>query len=361
MCPGVCGGRRARRGVRGFEVRVTRFDVAFELGGCATTKENLYRSAAQHAAQHQLTQPAKIEWAYKNIMLQAFAGASAWLAERTGVEGALGYAVVVGLAIIGHFVMNHVDNQRYEAAAREAEAKKAEEEAEEPEPPRNFTQTQLLHFDGTRDERLGDDKPIYLSLNGTVFDCSKGRDFYGPGGPYAMFAGHECGVSLAKMDFDKTYIDDLAGVAKLNFGEKNTLDEWIEKFTHFKPYPKMGRLVTDDMLPSSDRVLSLEDLAKNDGTGAIPGGYATAPIYLGVAGKVFDVSFGGIGFYGAGGGYNRFAGKDASRALAKMSFDPADTADPDVSNLTEKERKVLGDWVKTFEEKKNYPCVGRLK
>ena len=318
-------------------------------------------AALPPSTQHQLTQPAKIDWAYKNIMLQAFTGASAWLAERTGVEGALGYAVVVGLAIIGHFVMNHVDNQRYEAAAREAEAKKAEEEAEEPEPPRNFTQTQLLHFDGTRDERLGDDKPIYLSLNGTVFDCSKGRDFYGPGGPYAMFAGHECGVSLAKMDFDKTYIDDLAGVANLNFGEKNTLDEWIEKFTHFKPYPILGRLVIDDMLPSSDRVLSQEDLAKNDGTGAIPDGYATAPIYLGVVGKVFDVSFGGVGFYGAGGGYNRFAGKDASRALAKMSFDPADTADPDVSNLTEKERKVLGDWVKTFEDKKNYPIAGRLE
>ena len=82
-------------------------------------KISTYTAAQPSTQQHQLTQPAKIEWAYKNIMLQAFAGASAWLAEKTGVEGALGYAVVVGLAIIGHFVMNHVDNQRYEAAARE--------------------------------------------------------------------------------------------------------------------------------------------------------------------------------------------------------------------------------------------------
>ena len=61
-------------------------------------------------------------------MLQAFANASAWLAEKTGVEGAMGYAVVVGLAVVGHFVMNHIDNQRYEAAAA---AKKAEEEEAE--------------------------------------------------------------------------------------------------------------------------------------------------------------------------------------------------------------------------------------
>lgn len=253
--------------------------------------------------------------------------------------------------------MNHLDNKRMEAAADKAQE---DEDEEDEEPPRNFTFAQLLYFDGKIDERTKEVKPIYLSLNGIVFDATKGRDFYGPGGPYEMFAGHECGVALAKMSFDKEHVDDLAGCNKLNFGEKNALDEWIEKFTYFKPYPIMGRLVPGDVLPSSDRVVSIEELAKNDGSGDAPEGYAAAPIYLGAGGKVFDVSFGGIGFYGEGGGYNRFAGKDASRALAKMSFDPADTENPDISNLTEKERKVMDDWVKTFEEKKLYPIVGRL-
>ena len=51
---------------------------------------------------------------------------------------------------------------------------------EEPDPPRNFTAKQLRNFDGTKDVS-GDDKPVYLSVNGTVFDVSDGRDFYGPG------------------------------------------------------------------------------------------------------------------------------------------------------------------------------------
>jgi len=43
---------------------------------------------------------------------------------------------------------------------------------EEPDPPRNFTLKQLANFDGTKG---GGDKPVYLSLNGIVFDVSSGR------------------------------------------------------------------------------------------------------------------------------------------------------------------------------------------
>jgi hypothetical protein len=43
-----------------------------------------------------------------------------------------------------------------------------------------------------------------------------------------------------------------------------------------------------------------------------------------------------------------------------MSFEPEDTENPDVSDLTEKEQKVLSDWIKTFEERKGYPVVGLL-
>lgn len=68
-----------------------------------------------------------------------------------------------------------------------------EEEEEEEEPPRNFTLEQLKKFDGK------EDRPVYLSLKGTVFDVSRGKQFYGPGGPYEVFAGRECGVALAKM------------------------------------------------------------------------------------------------------------------------------------------------------------------
>jgi predicted heme/steroid binding protein len=55
---------------------------------------------------------------------------------------------------------------------------------DKPDPPRNFTLEQLLQYDGTKDEKSNEDKPVYLSINGYVFDVTKGRNFYGPGGPY---------------------------------------------------------------------------------------------------------------------------------------------------------------------------------
>lgn len=229
---------------------------------------------------------------------------------------------------------------------------------EEPDPPRNFTLEQLHYFDGTKDERQHD-KEVYLSLNGIVFDVSKGRDFYGPGGPYEKFAGHECGIALAKMSFDMEYIDNLKGCNELGFGERNELDNWISKFLDYRQYPIKGKLIID--LPDPDRILTISDIEQNKGTGVIPDGYAAAPIYIGAAGKVFDMSFGGITFYGHDGPYNKFAGRNASRALGKMSLDVIDLDNYSIDDFTEKETKIMNDWVKTFEERKKYPIVGKLQ
>ena len=243
-------------------------------------------------------------------------------------------------------------------------SEKHDEEKTEIDPPRNFTSKQLSHFDGKKDDKTGEDKPVYLSVHGIVFDVSDGRNFYGPDGPYEAFAGHECGVALAKMSFDAELLDDLEGCEKLNAGEKMELEGWIEKFTYYRNYPIKGRLVPDAKLKELEsRVLTKEDLAKATGESSqeVPNGYATAPIYVGAGDKVFDTSFGGAEFYGVGGGYNRFAGKDVSRALAKMSFDPSDIENSSVDDLEDKQKKVLADWIKTFEDRKGYPIVGRLK
>lgn len=233
-----------------------------------------------------------------------------------------------------------------------------EEEESEPEPPRNFTIEQLRAFDGSTSDR-GEVQPVYLSLNGTVFDVSRGKDFYGPGGPYEVFAGRECGVALAKMSFDEEHLDNVKACSELNFGEKAELDGWMEKFQYYRGYPIVGRLITD--LPDSERTISLEELAKQTGANdEIPEGYATAPIYVAVDGLVFDMSFGGVGFYGPGGPYTKFAGRDATRALALMKIDAVEEESADISDCTEKQVKTMRDWVKTFRERKKYPIVGRL-
>jgi membrane-associated progesterone receptor component len=257
-------------------------------------------------------------------------------------------------------------NDGFQINGATKQSQKEEEEEEEPEPQRNFTAKQLRYFDGTKNENTDEDKPVYLSLAGVVFDVSKGRNFYGPNGPYEVFAGRECGVALAKMSFDESLLDDVAACESLGVGDKNELEGWIEKFEHFRCYPIKGRLVPDDKLPSPERVISQDELAKYNGLADGPPeekehkGYARDPIYLGAGNVVFDVSFGGVPMYGKGGPYNRFAGKDASRALALMSFDPKDIENTDTSDLEEKQLKVLSDWVDNFTNKKGYPIVGKL-
>lgn len=80
------------------------------------------------------------------------------------------------------------------------------------------------------------------------------------------------------------------------------------------------------------------------------------PILVAIRGKIYDVSSGKT-FYGPGGSYAMFSGKDASRALAKMSTKNEDVV-ADLDGLTEKELGVLDDWDKKFAAK--YSVVGRV-
>ena len=63
-------------------------------------------------------------------------------------------------------------------------------------------------------------------------------------------------------------------------------------------------------------------------------------------------------FYGPGGPYALFAGKDASRALAKMSFEEKDLTG-DISGLGPFEIDALQDWEYKFMSK--YVKVGTIK
>lgn len=63
-------------------------------------------------------------------------------------------------------------------------------------------------------------------------------------------------------------------------------------------------------------------------------------------------------FYGPGGPYALFAGKDASRALAKMSFEESDLTG-DISGLGPFELDALQDWEYKFMSK--YVKVGTIQ
>ncbi|KNG84980.1 DNA damage response protein (Dap1) [Aspergillus nomiae NRRL 13137] len=87
------------------------------------------------------------------------------------------------------------------------------------------------------------------------------------------------------------------------------------------------------------------------------------PVYLAVRGRVFDVSP-GRNFYGPGGPYENFAGRDASRGLACQSFDEEmltkDLKAPldDLKGLDADAMENLQSWEERFLEK--YLVVGKL-
>lgn len=87
------------------------------------------------------------------------------------------------------------------------------------------------------------------------------------------------------------------------------------------------------------------------------------PVYLAVRGRVYDVSP-GRQFYGPGGPYENFAGRDATRGLACGSFDEdmltKDLQGPldDLQGLDPDEMQSLQDWEDRFSEK--YLVVGNL-
>ncbi|KAI6781669.1 progesterone binding protein [Emericellopsis cladophorae] len=95
--------------------------------------------------------------------------------------------------------------------------------------------------------------------------------------------------------------------------------------------------------PPKDDPISAEELAKANGE---DGGKC----YVAIKGKVYDVT--GNKAYQPGGSYH---GKDASRALGKTSTKAQDVS-ADWSDLDDKEKGTLNDWVTFFS--KRYNVVG---
>ena len=82
------------------------------------------------------------------------------------------------------------------------------------------------------------------------------------------------------------------------------------------------------------------------------------PIYVAMKGKVYDVSS-SRAMYGKGSGYHCFAGREATRAMAKFSFEEADLADPyRDSDFGLFEKNTLDEWIMKFDFK--YPIVGKV-
>lgn len=211
---------------------------------------------------------------------------------------------------------------------------------------RDFTSNQLLEFNGMAG------KPIYVAVCDHVFDVSTAPEFAIGNPEFFCCAGRNASRALAlnnfTPDFDNTSVTDLGEAEQANL---------TKKFLEFKgKYVCVGRLST----PPCDLILNTTELAAFTGAQEVPPGRVVPPVYIGINGKIIDVSYGGYDMYRPGSSYAIFAGIDASRALGKMSFEPADLQSRDVSDLTEAQKSALQNWESKFVDVRRYPIVGRL-
>ncbi|XP_055619394.1 membrane-associated progesterone receptor component 1-like [Toxorhynchites rutilus septentrionalis] len=116
----------------------------------------------------------------------------------------------------------------------------------EPELPRlrqDMTAAELRKYDGNQP-----DGRVLVAVNGNVYDVTKGKRFYGPGGPYAAFGGRDASRGLATFSVscnEKDY-DDLSDLSPM---EMESVREWEMQFK--EKYVFVGRLLKPGEEPTS--------------------------------------------------------------------------------------------------------------
>ncbi|CAL9024747.1 unnamed protein product [Prunus brigantina] len=100
----------------------------------------------------------------------------------------------------------------------------------------DMTEQQLRGFDGS-----DPNKPLLMAIRAQIYDVSSSRNFYGPGGPYAMFAGRDASRALALLSFKPQDIN--GNIEGLGPDELEILQDWEDKF--IEKYPNVGKLVAE--------------------------------------------------------------------------------------------------------------------
>ncbi|ETS78946.1 hypothetical protein PFICI_08799 [Pestalotiopsis fici W106-1] len=77
--------------------------------------------------------------------------------------------------------------------------------------PLQLTPAELSAYDGSDPE-----KPIYLAINGTIYDVSANRRTYGPGGSYHVFAGVDAARGFVTGCFADDRTADLRGIEEMH-------------------------------------------------------------------------------------------------------------------------------------------------
>ncbi|GAB2223594.1 hypothetical protein Droror1_Dr00017735 [Drosera rotundifolia] len=99
---------------------------------------------------------------------------------------------------------------------------------------RLFTAEELGIYNGS-DENL----PILLAVLGSVFDVTKGKNHYGPGGAYNHFAGRDASHAFVSGNFTGDGLTD--SLKGLSSSEVKSIVDWRDFY--LRTYKSVGRLI----------------------------------------------------------------------------------------------------------------------
>lgn len=161
-----------------------------------------------------------------------------------------------------------------------------------------LTLEELAEFDGRNES-----KPLYLAINGTIYDVSSNRRIYGPGGGYSYFAGTDAARSFVTGCFAEDRTADMRGAEEmfLPLDDPETdarywteaeleelrrreredalqrvhdgLDHWVRFFANSPKYPQVGYVRRDpDWLEKEPRKTLCAAAAKGRKKRKVPEG-----------------------------------------------------------------------------------------
>lgn len=161
--------------------------------------------------------------------------ATAYLAKVVEASG-LSASVLASLLLLAATILYIASTSRPRQALGPPPAMASAAQPAEPVEVGKISPEDLLAYDGSDSS-----KPLLMAIKGQVYDVSRSRNFYGPGGPYAAFAGRDASQALAKMSFEAEHVS--ADVSGLTQSERETLEDWEMRF-HEK-YPVVGSVAAD--------------------------------------------------------------------------------------------------------------------
>ena len=84
---------------------------------------------------------------------------------------------------------------------------------------------------------------IWLSILGEVYDVSEGKEYYGPGTTYNVFAGRDASASFITGKFSEEDGDSNVGVDTLTMQQLPGLETWREFYQDDPKYKFVGLLI----------------------------------------------------------------------------------------------------------------------